>query len=99
MPAVTPPFSRAALLASPLQALTGMWLRVNCPPTCTKIVYMPFKLLVSRAPARGDIRLEQLLGKLRCSVCGQRPASARVLDQASEGDHSNAATWHVDVLP
>jgi len=96
------PPTRAELLATELQALRDLWLEMRCQPPCTRLTVYPFKLLLKQRPALASMTLGDVLQKLRCKECDQRPSSAAVTDNPVEGESSPIApaarTWTVDVL-
>jgi len=99
----TPPKTREAFLAAPLGELAAYWLDLRChPELCTKVVCAPLRLMAAKH-GRGR-RLEELLARLRCAQCGQRPARVRITDSAvgldSGGNHvAPRALWELELVP
>lgn len=93
--------TRAELLATELQALVDLWLEMRCQPPCTRVTVYPIKLMLTKRPALTKLTLAQLLPRLRCEECDQRPASAAVTDSPVKDSGNTIAparAWTVDVL-
>lgn len=75
--------TREQLLDAQVQDLVGRWLGVWCAPPCTRLTYVPFKLI---AKTRGRMKLRDILTRLRCEGCGGRPARASVVDHPHEDE-------------
>jgi hypothetical protein len=66
-------------LGAPLRELLPYWLDLRCDPArCTKVVCVPMQLLAAKRGGR--MRLEDVIGRLRCEQCGQPPVNARITD-------------------
>lgn len=94
------PPSRDELLASCPLELAGYWIGMSCQAPCTKVVYAPFRLMARKHPRVAKMRLADVLTKLKCYVCRQRPARAWVVDypiEAPPDSGPRVAAWHVDL--
>jgi hypothetical protein len=90
--------SRAEFLAAPLESLTGFWLALRCVTPCTKVAYVPLKLMAARHGGR--LTLGDALKRLRCGYCAARAASASITDHPNDSDHGGQrARWKVELVP
>ncbi len=60
----------------PLPAYATWWLDTRC--CCGRVVQTPVRLLLRRHGRHADAG--DLARRLRCTVCGERPASAELVD-------------------
>jgi hypothetical protein len=93
--------TREEFLAAPLGELAACWLDLRCDPErCTKVVCAPLRLLASKHGNRR--RLGELVARLRCAQCGERPVRVCITDSPiGEGGHHIAPTaqWAVELVP
>ena len=57
----------------------GGWVRLVC--RCGRSVELPTRMAAQRWP---DLRLGDLVGRLRCEACGARPAEVSYADRADD---------------
>ena len=76
---VAPPF----VLNTPLAALKGTWLRLEC---CRGTTFLPVNLLIGAA--RPKARLRDVLPRLRCQACHDRPATMALIENPAGQAHS-----------
>jgi hypothetical protein len=98
---VEAPRDKQGFLDSPLRELGAYWLELRCDPDrCTKIAIVPLRMLaVQRGAERG---LQDVLARMRCSSCGERPALARITDspiKVAPHETGQGAKWSVTLLP
>lgn len=86
---------REELLASTLSALDGMWLNISCPPPCTGCLY-PLKLMARERG--GKLVLRDVLARLRCKRCHQRPPLVRITDNPAPAPGMDPP-WSVVLVP
>ena len=88
-------------MATPLRELIAYWLELRCDAArCTKVVCAPVRLLAAKRG--GQLRLESVLARMRCSQCGQAPASAVITDSPIDKPPHEAmdgAQWRVTLVP
>jgi hypothetical protein len=93
------PMTRDAFLASPLSELVPYWLDLRCDPSiCTKIVCAPLRLMArTHGPKR---RLGELIARLRCEQCGQRPVRVTITESpiTAGGTHIARLSRWLEVL-
>ena len=99
--AAAAPHSRDGFLDARLRDLLPYWLELRCDPArCTKTVCTPLRMLAAKRG--GQLRLQDVIARLRCSQCGQAPVHAAITDSPI-GENSNSiaegAKWSVIVLP
>ena len=86
---------------SPLCELIAYWLELRCDQArCTKVVCAPLRMLAAKRG--GQLRLQDLITRLRCSNCGAAPVHARITDSpiSATGHHiAEGAKWSVVVVP
>lgn len=75
--------------------MTGVWLRLTCTLPCSKVRLYAVELVARRSSQR--ITLAQALARMRCRVCGGRPAGVVASDAGAE-TVSTSATWTVVLL-
>ena len=73
---VAPPF----VLNTPLADLAGTWLRLEC---CRGTIYVPLTVLIGAA--RPKARLRDVLLRLRCQECHDRPATVALIEGPAFG--------------
>lgn len=87
---LTPPFVANATLSD----LADTALRLEC---CTGTTYVAVRLLIDAS--RPNARLRNLLPRLRCRHCGERPAAVTLIEappgQAPNGMHSG---WQIALI-
>lgn len=74
----SPPCTISEALLSPLSRFADCWMEMRCG--CRRSAVYPVKLLIER---RGDIQMRQLVRRMRCKQCGERPTEAYL----QETDH------------
>lgn len=80
-PAIAPPFPANAPWSTGLADLAHLWLDVRC--ACGAHSSLPFRYL---AAVHGwKTPLSDVVGRLRCAKCGERPASVDLLDNPMLG--------------
>ena len=99
--AMDAPRTREGFLAASLGELDGYWLELRCDPArCTKASIVPLRML---AVQRGrQLLLEQMIARMRCSSCGERPALARITDspiKVAPHETAQGARWSVTLRP
>jgi len=67
-------------LDAPLSLLAGYWLEARCP---CKLTYLPLLQLSKRACP--NVRLGELLPRLKCEKCGERPSELALVDDPGAG--------------
>ena len=81
LPAVTPPFPSAPPWSAGLAELAHLWLSVRC--ACKAGGALPLRYL---AAAHGwKMPLSDVVGRLRCTNCGERPVSVELVDDPAIG--------------
>ena len=94
------PMTRDEFLAAPLGELVPYWLDLRCDPQrCTKVVCAPLRLMASKHGGRCS--LGELVARLRCAQCGERPVRVCITDSPiGEGGHHIASTaqWSVALM-
>lgn len=78
---VAPPF----VLNTPLANLSGTWLQLEC---CRGTTYLPLTLLIGAA--RPKARLRDVLPRLRCQECHDRPATMALIESPAGHAHGGA---------
>ncbi len=74
---------------TPLADLSGTWLELRC---CQGVTYVPVKLL--SGAAHPQTRLRDVLGRMRCKVCHDRPARAALVENpAASGNGGRRLGW------
>jgi hypothetical protein len=90
--------SRADFLKAPIGSLTDFWLGLRCASPCTKVAYVPLKLMAARKGAA--LKLGDALKRLRCDHCGVAPVSASLTDHTNDSDQGGQrARWKVELVP
>jgi hypothetical protein len=85
-----PPFVLNAQLAD----MKGTWLALAC---CKGVTYVPLKLLAGAA--HPTARLRDVLRRMRCKDCHDRPASVLLVeDPAATGHGGPPAGWVIKLL-
>jgi hypothetical protein len=88
-------------LAAPLRELLAYWLELRCDPArCTKVVCAPLRMLAAKRG--GQLRLQDVIARLRCEQCGERPVNASITDSpiGAGGHHiAEGAKWSVTLAP
>ena len=79
-----PPGDRAAILACSVRSLRQYWLDARCG--CHRETLIPL-LMVAANRGLADRSLADVLIQLRCRQCGERPASAALLEDGAAGAH------------
>jgi hypothetical protein len=93
-----PPKSRAEFLAAPIGSLTDFWLGLRCALPCTKVAYVPLKLMAARNGTA--LKLGEALKRFRCDHCGGAPTSASLTDHTNDSDQGGQrSTWKVELVP
>lgn len=96
-----PPRSREGFLDAPLRELTSYWLELRCDPAhCTKLSIVPIRMLAVQRG--GQLPLQRVIERMRCSSCGARPVHACITDSPIKtAPHPTAqgAKWSVILLP
>ena len=64
-----------------LRDLQGLWLRVQC--ACGRTTDRPIKMLAR--DHGGDALLQDLVPRLRCGRCRERPVSASLIESPQDG--------------
>jgi len=94
------PKTRDEFLAAPLAELVAYWLDLRCDATrCTKVVCAPLRLLAEKHGRRR--RLDELIARLRCAQCGERPVRVCITDSpiSAGGQHiAPTALWSVTLV-
>jgi hypothetical protein len=87
---------RDEFLAAPIGELTDFWLGLRCGPPCTKVAYVPLKLMAARNGA--GLKLGDALKRLRCEHCGAAPASGSITDHPNDGDEGGErSSWALEL--
>ncbi|MBP0492130.1 hypothetical protein [Roseomonas indoligenes] len=74
---------RNHVLSSPLENYRECFLGVRCPgKTCPELRWLPLARLVRD---HGDARMEEVIGRLRCELCHQRPARVSIRRVGADG--------------
>ena len=89
-------------MGAPLRELIAYWLELRCDASrCTKVVCCtPVRLFAAKRA--GQLRLEHVLVRMRCSQCGQAPARAVITDSPSDKPPHEAmdgAKWRSVLVP
>lgn len=96
-----PPRSKEGFLGSPLRDLLPLWLELRCDPAhCTKVVCAPIRLYAAKRGGR--LLLQDLIARLRCAQCHERPVHACITDspiRVAPHDAAEGAKWWVIVAP
>ena len=82
LPPEVPPFPEEVPWETPVVDLLGFWLEVYCGP-CRKTVQMPFRLLA--ATHGWKVTLRETVERLKCSQCGSRPVTIKLVESAEAG--------------
>lgn len=91
------PRSRDEFLAARLADLAGHWLQVECGG-CRARVFYPCPLLAKERGA--DLRVSDVLGRLRCRHCGGRPMHVAMTNDPTGGSQGGATmAWTVGLVP
>jgi len=76
-------------LNAPLADLGGTWLALRC---CKGLTYVPVNLLAGAA--HPEARLRDVLGRMRCKACHDRPASIALIENpAATGNGGPRQGW------
>ena len=70
------------------------------PERCTKVVCVPLRLMATQHGAKR--RLGELVARLRCAQCGERPTDVCIIDSliVAGGQHiADGAQWSVVLEP
>jgi len=91
--------SRAELLDARLDEVEPYWLEIRC--ACGVGTFYPLRLL---ARERGEqVRVKDVVRRLRCRTCVKAPTTVGITDDATGGAPSlvgdRRAPWKVDLLP
>jgi hypothetical protein len=93
--------TRDAFLAAPLRELLAYWLELRCDVSlCTKVVCTPVRLLAAKRG--GQLRLQIVLARLRCSHCGEPPVHAVLTDSpidVAPHETVDGARWRIALVP
>ena len=87
-----PPADRVVLLACSVRSLRRHCVEVRCG---CRTVHIPLRLMAAGGAA--GLTLAEVLLRLRCEKCGQRPASAALEEDAAAGapGRMGATGWRV----
>jgi hypothetical protein len=93
---------RETFLRSKVSDLAGYWIEITCPTACvgggvSRRTGIPCKLLAERG--YGNLRVSQLLPKLRCEKCGSKPSLVQALDNPAGPSPQYPDTWVETLLP
>jgi hypothetical protein len=77
-----------------LAELASYWLDLRCD--CGNVVRHPLRLLGQRVGEQR--RLSDVLPRLRCRECGQRPARVMLLNRPDDSPQGPKATVKIDLL-
>ena len=85
-----PPF----VLNAHLEDMEGTWLALTC---CKGVTYVPLKLLAGAA--HPTARLRDVLRRMRCDACHDRPASVSLVENPATTGHGGPPTgWEIPLL-
>jgi hypothetical protein len=85
LPAVKPSFPAEPPWSAGLAELSGLWLSVSCK--CAAHTGLPFRYL---AAAHGwKTRLSDIVARLKCTNCGERPSSVELTRQRTHPASQN----------
>lgn len=82
----------AAALDAKLTELEMYWLELRC----CKTTLSPLRLLIQRYG--GELRLRDVLARLRCECCRSRPATVALLETALTDGMGNLRGWRVEFV-
>lgn len=89
--------TRHTLLTSKLSELQEIWLQPQCPG-CHRVVDLSCQILALKH-GKGAL-LGDVLGRLKCSVCGAKPSLIKAADQPIPPEHLiGSGQWVVPLAP
>ncbi|MET0388130.1 MAG: hypothetical protein ABW321_19315 [Polyangiales bacterium] len=89
--------TKATLLSSKLSELQGIWLQPLCQE-CDRVADLACVVLGFKHGKQA--RLRDVLGRLKCSVCGTKPSLVKAADQPVPPEHLiGKGTWVIPLVP
>jgi hypothetical protein len=94
-----PPPSPNKALASRLSELAAFHLEIVCGCGARagggRLVRYPIALMIARHGRIGELRLAQIIERLRCECCGKRPSSVSLLETNLRSGQGRTRGWSI----